>query len=90
MYDVNLLNLLRTNNTAKAIENLEGELDSDLVRLDQSMSNSPSSPIIDPFVLTFIQDAKKYRQHFPHSNCDTNVDQEISNLFLLVNSPTNK
>jgi hypothetical protein len=90
IFDINTLNALQTNKTAKAIENLENELDLDLVALGHSISNAPSSSIIDPFIVKFIQDAKKYRERFPYTNCDTNSEQEISNLFLLVNSPTNK
>jgi hypothetical protein len=90
IFDVNTLNALQTNKTAKAIENLENELDLDLVALGHSISNAPSSEIVDPFIVKLIGDAKKYRERFPYTNCDTNMEQEISSLFLLVNSPTNK
>jgi hypothetical protein len=90
IFDVNTLNTLQTNKTAKAIENLENELDLDLVALGHSISNAPPSQITDPFIGRLILDAKKYREQFHMQNCDTNMEQEISNLFLLVNSPTNK
>ena len=90
IFDVNTLNALQTNKTAKAIENLENELDLDLVALGHSVSNSPSSEIVDPFIVKLVGNAKKYREQFHIQNCDTNMEQEISNLFLLVNSPTNK
>jgi len=90
IFDVNTLNALQTNKTAKAIENLQNLLDLDLVALGHSISNSPSSEIVDPFIVKLVGDAKKYREQFHIQNCDTNMEQEISNLFLLVNSPTNK
>jgi hypothetical protein len=94
MYDIALLNLLRTNGTPKAIGDLENKLDSDLVNLDESTRNAPisgpASQYIDVAARKFIADAEEYRKKFPHSNCDTNIDLEISNLFLLVNSSTNK
>ncbi|HEY3932932.1 MAG TPA: hypothetical protein VGM58_11270 [Verrucomicrobiae bacterium] len=90
IFDVNTLNALQTNKTAKAIENLQNLLDLDLVALGHSISNAPSSEIVDPFIVKLVGDAKKYRERFPYTNCDTNMEQEISNLFLLVNLPTNK
>jgi hypothetical protein len=86
--DVYQLNLLRTNDTTKAIEYLERKLDGDLITLDDSISNAPSSFIIDSFVWKSIQDAKEYRERFPSKN--SKADQEISKVFLLLNSPTNR
>jgi hypothetical protein len=90
IFDVNTLNALQTNRTAKAIENLQNLLDLDLVALGHSISNEPSSEIVDPFIVKLVGDAEKYREQFHMQNCDTNMEQEISNLFLLVNSPKNK
>jgi hypothetical protein len=86
--DVHLLNCLRTNDTTKAMEYLERKLDGDLITLGDSISNAPSSFIIDPFVWGSIRDAKEYRERFPSKN--SNADKEISKVFLLLNSPTNR
>jgi hypothetical protein len=86
---VYLLNLLRTNNTAKAIENLEMNLDWELIFLGHYMSNAPKSPL-DPYILKYIQEAKQYRENFPHKGQTVGIDQDVSNVFLLVSSLTNK
>jgi hypothetical protein len=86
---VYLLNFLRTNNSAKAIENLEMNLDWDLFGLNYSMSNAPKSPL-DPYFLKDIQIAKEYRDQFPHKSDSPSLDGEISNIFLRVNTLTNK
>jgi len=84
-----LLNLLRTNNSAKAIENLEMNLDWELLGLSFSMSNAPRSPL-DPYFLKTIQNAKEYRVQFPHKSESPSLDEELLNIFLHVNAPTNK
>jgi hypothetical protein len=86
---VYLLNLLRTNNTAKVIENLEMNLDWELISLGHYMSNAPKSPL-DPYILKQIREAKQYREKFPHKGDNLGVDQNVSNVFSLVSSPTNK
>jgi hypothetical protein len=86
---VDLLNLLRTNDTTKAIDNLEMNLDWDLINLSYSMSNASKSPL-DPYFLKAIRVAKEYREKFPHKGENPSVDQDVSNTFLRVNTLTNK
>ena len=82
--DVYLLNLLRTNDSTKAVEYLERKLDGDLITLGNSISNAPSLT----FIGKNIQDAKEYRERFPSKN--GNANQEEMRVFLLLNSPTNR
>ncbi|HZL78580.1 MAG TPA: hypothetical protein VFC17_06980 [Candidatus Limnocylindrales bacterium] len=84
-----LLNVLRTNNTAKAIENLEMNLDWELIDLNYSMSNAPASPL-NPYFYKSIQRAKEYRSQFPYKSDSRLEDEAVSNIFLHVNALTNK
>ena len=86
---VYLLNLLRTNNTAKAIENLEMNLDWNLIFLNTDMSNAPVSPP-NPYFPKAILKAKAYREKFPYKSGNHSEDEEVSNIFLRFNASTNK
>ena len=84
-----LLNVLRTNNTAKAISNLEMNLDWQLIDLNYSMSNAPASPL-NPYFYKSIQRAKEYRSQFPYKSDSQLEDEGVSNILLHVNALTNK
>jgi hypothetical protein len=84
-----LLNVLRTNNTAKAISNLEMNLDWQLIDLNYSMSNAPASPL-NPYFYKSIQRAKEYRSQFPYKSDSHLEDEGLSNILLHVISLTNK
>jgi uncharacterized membrane protein len=86
---VYLLSLLRTNNTAKAIENLEMNLDWYLIFLNSAMSNAPKSPL-DPYFPKPIRKAKEYRSQFPYKSDSRLEDEEVSNIFLHIDASTNK
>jgi hypothetical protein len=84
-----LLNVLRTNNTAKAISNLEMNLDWDLIGLNYDMSNAPASPL-DPYFLKAVRLAKEYRSQFPYKSDSRLEDEDVSNVFLRIDDSTNK
>jgi hypothetical protein len=84
-----LLNVLRTNNTAKAISNLEMNLDWDLIFLNMDMSNAPESPL-NPYFQKAILKAKEYRSQFPYKSDNRLEDEDVSNVFLRINTSTNK
>jgi hypothetical protein len=85
--DVSVLNCIRKNDVTNAAELLETELDGSLIGLSAYVESTPKAQR-DQMDMKIIQRAKDYRSKFPHENSEPEINQAISNAFLLVE--TNK
>jgi hypothetical protein len=92
--DVAILKELRTkNNVTNAIDVLEIRLDSSIGELGLYLNEIPKIKR-DPQDLKSLQIAKNYREKYPrtypHTDVDySEIDQFVSNAFLLVSDQTN-
>jgi hypothetical protein len=84
--DVALLNRIRSNNVTNAVDVLETKLDTSVGMLGFYFKDIPESERVE--VSKTLQEVKAYRDKFPHTNDYPEINQAISNAFLLVE--TNK
>lgn len=88
--DVAVLEKLRAHNVTNAIDALEIRLDGSIGELGFYLSGIPKNKR-DPQDLKVLQMAKSYREKYPHPHIDyPEIDQMVSNAFLLVEDQINK
>jgi hypothetical protein len=84
--DVALLNRVRSNNVTDVVDVLETRLDGSVAKLGFYFKDIPESERAE--VLKTLHRVKEYRDKFPHTNDVPEINQAVSNAFLLIE--TNK
>ena len=87
--DVSYLKMLRANNVTNTVDILETELDGSISDLGFNLSKIQKAKR-DPQELKTLLRAKEYREQFPHTNEYSQIDQMVSNAFLLVSNQADK
>ena len=95
---IRLLTQLRNAELTNAVEQCEHKIDWAVIGLAWFADNIQTNKIVPAKekvflrkdVLKGIQDAKKYRDMFPYKSGNFTNDNEVSNVFVLVNVLTNR
>jgi hypothetical protein len=86
--DVSLLTYIRANDITNATELLEIDLNGSLIAFDSFISDIPKAQR-NPSDIKILRGAKIYRAKFPYKDTP-DIDETISNLFLMVDLPSSK
>ena len=83
------MNRLRANNVTNAIDFLETDLDDSLIRLGDWFSTNSTS-LDNQLQLKALRNVKEYRNEFPYTNRQPEINLAVSNVLSLADLETNK